>query len=444
MSVNWTTPDDLRAQVQKLWDGGRLLATIVLELVASGDAKTPPLDVVTETDGPGEQCSPAGSARMRVGIGSATQEREPARDSELTPISFPLALRFRKLGPRDLGTRFDEVRDWIKGLEADSRSAMGAGYDIEWDETSNRTLGRNMTPSRIVVPTRTDAFAMIGATLAAERFEALARETIRGFPVLAGWLRRNPLVVLAEAEAWHRILSVLDWFRAHPRSGLYLRQIDVPGVDTKFIEVRKALLGQLLDATLPADFIDPATAGTAGFEQRHGLSAKPTLIRLRILDPSLAISSLTDLTLRIDELARFNIAAKRVFIVENEITGLAFPPREKSILIFGGGYAIERLAALPWLSTCDVHYWGDIDTHGFVMLDRLRALLPDARAMLMDRQTLVDHRPLWSFEETPHMAPLTRLTPEELALYDDLRFDRLDRGVRLEQERVPLRRLDAM
>jgi hypothetical protein len=155
------------------------------------------------------------------------------------------------------------------------------------------------------------------------------------------------------------------------------------------------------------------------------------LIRLRVLDSDLAISGLTDLTLRIDELARLDIAPERVFIVENEITGLAFPPREKSILIFGSGYAIERLAALPWLSTCDVHYWGDIDTHGFVMLDRLRAFLPDARAMLMDRQTLLDHRPLWSFEEIPHMAPLTRLTPDELALYDDLRFDRLGRGVRL-------------
>lgn len=73
------------------------------------------------------------------------------------------------------------------------------------------------------------------------------------------------------------------------------------------------------------------------------------------------------------------------------------------------------------------------------MLDRLRAFLPDAHAMLMDRHTLMDNRPLWSIEETPYMAPLTRLTPEELALYDDLRFDRLARGVRLEQERVPLR-----
>jgi hypothetical protein len=110
---------------------------------------------------------------------------------------------------------------------------------------------------------------MIGATAAAEQFETLTGETLRRFPALSEWLRRNPLAVLAEADAWHRILSVVAWFRAHPRSGLYLRQIDVPGVDTKFIEVRKALLGQLFDAILPADFIDPAITGTAGFEQRY-------------------------------------------------------------------------------------------------------------------------------------------------------------------------------
>ena len=35
-------------------------------------------------------------------------------------------------------------------------------------------------------------------------------------------------------------------------------------------------------------------------------------------------------------------------------------------------------------------------------------------------------------------ATLDRLTPEEAALYADLRYDRLGRSVRLEQERIPL------
>ena len=54
----------------------------------------------------------------------------------------------------------------------------------------------------------------------------------------------------------------------------------------------------------------------------------------------------------------------------------------------------------------------------------------------MDRVTLEAHRLLWTTEEAPHIAPLGRLTPEEAALYADLRYDRLGRSVRLEQERI--------
>jgi hypothetical protein len=54
----------------------------------------------------------------------------------------------------------------------------------------------------------------------------------------------------------------------------------------------------------------------------------------------------------------------------------------------------------------------------------------------MDRATLEAHRPLSTTEEVPHIAPLDRLTPKEAALYADLRYDRLGRSVRLEQERI--------
>ena len=92
--------------------------------------------------------------------------------------------------------------------------------------------------------------------------------------------------------------------------------------------------------------------------------------------------------------------------------------------------------AARWLGEREVHYWGDLDTHGFAMLDRLRANLPGVRSLLMDRATLLEHRPLWATEEAPHVAPLGRLTSEEAALYADLRYDRLARTVRLEQERI--------
>jgi hypothetical protein len=84
-----------------------------------------------------------------------------------------------------------------------------------------------------------------------------------------------------------------------------------------------------------------------------------------------------------------------------------------------------------------VHYWGDIDTYGFHILDRLRALFPAARSFLMDRRTLMEYPALWVQEGNPYRGELTRLTASEAALYDDLRRDRLGDRVRLEQERVP-------
>ena len=196
------------------------------------------------------------------------------------------------------------------------------------------------------------------------------------FPELGDWLRRKPLKVVEEAAQWSQVLAVISWFRVHPRSGRYIRQVDVADVDTKFIERRKALLTELLDIVLPSDAVEQAHSGPSQFETRYGLAAKPALIRFRILDPALAISGLTDLTVRADEFAQLSINAKRVFVVENEINGLAFPPVAQGLVVFGLGYAVDLIVAADWLGRRHLHYWGDIDTHGFAILDRLGRPFP--------------------------------------------------------------------
>lgn len=399
--MSWTTPADIRAKIQKLWDSGRLIR-----------------DVIGAPDG-----SPG---------------------PETDRLIFPLTLRLRGPAPRELATRHDEVRGWIRELEADSRASLGYGYDIVWSETSNRLIGRNQSPSSIVVPTRADALALIDQAQVAACFEELSKDTIERFPELRAWLQRRPLKALQENGAWERILSVLDWFRANPRSGRYIREIDVPGVDTKFIEARKPLLAELLDLVLPDDAIDRSRSGSAEFEVRYGLATKPALVRFRILDPALSIRGLTDLTVRTDEFASFELAVERVLIVENEITGLALPAMSRTAVIFRLGYAVGLLRELEWLRDRDVFYWGDIDTNGFAILDRLRTSLPDVQSLLMDRETLMTYGAHWTIEASPFIAPLDRLTQAERALYDDLRFDRLGRAVRLEQERIPLREISAI
>jgi hypothetical protein len=225
-------------------------------------------------------------------------------------------------------------------------------------------------------------------------------------------------------------------FAATPGAGSTLRQLDIAGVDTKFIEARKPLLAELLDIVLPPEVID-VTAGQRNFEQRYGLASKPSQVRFRILDPRLSVQGLTDLAVPAREFALLDLPVERVFITENEINGLAFPNVSGSLVIFGLGYGLDRLSEVPWLHKRVVHYWGDIDTYGFHILDRLRVLFPDARSFLMDRETLRQHAPLWVREVSPYDGELTRLSSAERALYDDLRHNRLGAQIRLEQERIP-------
>jgi len=56
--------------------------------------------------------------------------------------------------------------------------------------------------------------------------------------------------------------------------------------------------------------------------------------------------------------------------------------------------------------------------------------------LLMYRKTLIEHRLLWGVEPSPETVELTRLTGEEMALYDNLRSGSLGERVRLEQERI--------
>jgi hypothetical protein len=89
-----------------------------------------------------------------------------------------------------------------------------------------------------------------------------------------------------------------------------------------------------------------------------------------------------------------------------------------------------------WLTRCTIHYWGDIDTHGFAILDQLRTRFNHVESFLMDRQTLMAHESLWGHESDQSLHDLPRLNAEERMLFDDLRDNRIRRNLRLEQELI--------
>ena len=381
--MTWTTQADLAGQVMRLWRRGHILGAIV-----SGE------------------------------------------------VLFPYRLQVRRPDRKAMAGQFGDVRDWIRALENGSKTKRGFGYEIGWAEVNHRQLGRNRIPVAITIPTERDALRLIGKEEAADRFRSLVEATLAQLPALHGWLARRPLTVLEHAKDWAGVLAVVAWFKDHPRSGLYLRQLDVPGVDTKFIEARKGLLSELIGQVVGTDAGAEPPPRTRSFEQRHGLRAKPALVRFRVLDARLSIGGITDLSVPAAEFAALEISSPRVFVTENEINGLSFPDVAGSIVIFGLGYGVELLADIAWLEDRAIYYWGDIDTHGFAMLDRLRKQYPATQAFLMDRSTLLTHRPLWGTEPSPFKSELPRLRDDERALYDDLRSDNLGHRVRLEQERI--------
>ena len=142
------------------------------------------------------------------------------------------------------------------------------------------------------------------------------------------------------------------------------------------------------------------------------------------------------MTVRTDELARSPLTARRIFAVENEITYLAFPDVADSAIIFGSGYAAAALAPLTWLGDRELVYWGDLDTHGFAILNVLRAYFRGATSMLMDRRTLFDHEGQWVTEPSQSVGVLEHLTDAEQRLYADLVDHTFGSSVRLEQERI--------
>lgn len=385
-SPAWSTPSDVAAKVRRRWDSGALLAAY-------------------------------------------------ARGLPFEPIGVPL----RGPSAGEIAERLEEVRGWVATLEKGSRRRGAATYRLEQRAVGGKLLGSNRLPARAWVESYDEAWRLLAVEADVATFDGLLSVTRERQPALLDWACDHPLRVLDLAPVWPRLLDAARWIAGNGGRGLYLRQIDAPGVDTKFVEEHRRVLTDLVDVLVPeAASGDGPRTDLAG---RYGYLPKPGYVRLRFGPDAFpgALSGLSEATLRVDELARLDPAADRVFVLENEITYLAFPVPAGSVVLWGAGYTVGLAGSLPWLAGKEVFYWGDLDSHGFAILNRLRHSCPQARSFLMDRATLLAHRDRWGTEPTQTTAHLDRLTPMEGDLYQDLVEGTFAPAVRLEQERIAWR-----
>ncbi len=369
----WTTPADLAAKVRRRWDSGALL--------------------------------------------SAYGRGEPFEVLDL-PVRGPTA--------REVGAELGRVQDWAAALESGRTHRGRVCFGLAYKEIGGREVGRNRIPARAVVAQYAEAWTLLGAEA-----EVAAYDEVLGLvadrPTVREWVLDHPLMSLRIGADWPPVLAAFDWLGSPDSRGRFLREISAPGVDTKFVERHRGVLAALLSVPTNAE----------EFSTALGLAAKPPMLRMRFDEGFAGLPrSMSEASFRLCEIAPLRVGVQRALIVENETTYLSVPVPAEGVVIFGEGFRVNRAGSLAWLRGAPVSYWGDLDTHGFAILDRLRAWLPQTESLLMDAETLTAHRDRWVTEPSPTAARLERLTAAEQEVYADLVADRYAERVRLEQERI--------
>jgi len=345
---------------------------------------------------------------------------------------WPLEINLDIPTEQDAIRQQEGVRAWISAW----KSWRGSG-DLVWTERHWRSLGVQTVPQKIILNGPSDALSWIGEaeawSRAVERFKTLVQRWPALIDVLPGYYS---VFSSFDDANFLRVTGMLSWICANPNSALYPRQIPVAGVDSKWLESHKGLVSELVSAIQRTK-----EQGINGrdFYTVCGLKPQPQLIRMRILDPEIRslFGGLGDICTPWEEAANLGIKPTHVFIVENLQTGLAFEDLAGSVVIMALGYGVDVLGNIPWLHNTRCIYWGDIDTHGFAILNRARTHLPSLETVLMDEPTLFAHRDLWVQEkEQSASSELPLLTKSEQELFLSLKNNSWGQQIRLEQERI--------
>lgn len=362
---------------------------------------------------------------------------------------YPRRRVLKRPSAAELRDDYSAARDWAAALF----SAAGP-FSLETADVGRTTIGSNQLPAVAVFASVEDEVAFAGRSRELQRFLSLADSLAGLDPLLLSWAAKRPKQLLDLGDSSLTAARVALWLRGNPSPGVYVRQLSLPGVHTKFIEAHRRTIDEMVMALMgsqastedlseqPSDIdvlLDARVARTpaARFAERHGFLHQPEQVRFRLLDPSLdVLGEARDITITAAAFESLRLPVTRVIITENLVNFLSLPERPSTLAVFGKGYGFSSLRGAAWLRDCEVQYWGDLDTHGFRIVDQLRSVHPHVVSVMMDEETLLAHREAWSEEPAPSHAVLGRLTPDEAQVYKGLQSGSYGDRVRLEQELI--------
>ena len=335
----------------------------------------------------------------------------------------------------DLKNNLGEIYNWCCSINKCEQEGL---LSVTEREIRNCGIGGKQQIPRKVEIELWKALELIHKTSEAQKYIKLLTETEARLPQLIAHLKSRPRYFLNYSNIWSQCLNVCLWILEHPQPKIFIREAPIPQIDTKFVESNKALLLQLFEVILPDNVKNiQVPADTAHFEERYGFLKKSDSIRLRLpLGNTEFPSTVSEVRVLVKELAETIISCTEVIVIENEITFLTMPRRKDRLIIWGMGYADVLLETVTWLKNKKIIYWGDIDTHGFKILSKLREYFAQTESMLMDKDTLKYHleRDICVEEVNPIVTIPACLNEKEIETFKSLSVD--CRHLRLEQERI--------
>ncbi len=217
---------------------------------------------------------------------------------------------------------------------------------------------------------------------------------------------------------------------------VFIRALDVSGIDTKYIENHETLIWNVIRAVAASRNEPPEGDSLSSY---LGVLPKPAnFIFMRLLDPSLApaMHGYTLFRVSAEELRYSPPPGHALIVVENEQSGYMLPPLRDTVAIFGTGKNLEW-ARNSWIRDGRrVAYWGDMDSWGFQMLAEFRKncgmMVP---SLLMHADLLKTHAAKMAAEKTVAVPDGEWLTPEEKQALELLGDPRASCN-RLEQEKI--------
>jgi hypothetical protein len=318
-----------------------------------------------------------------------------------------------------------EWQDWAK--------AHGGTLNYETRIAKGGT--RQKVPTHVTASTIDQAAAMV----AGEWPERLARARHRlsvlreQYPHATDFARTLRLIDKYRAIDFELLRAVADWYLEDPARavlGVTPRQVPLPGVHAKWLQGHKSGVQAL-----------------TGLDDLGLLPGHPPRIHFTYLDPGYLASGA-----RLHDSATVGDAftpayePQVVVISENKDTAIHFPPIPGGIAVEGDGFGGKTAANFTWLTgTPWLYYWGDIDTHGYEILNGYRADGLPVTSILMDLATYETYESYGTNTDKDNAAlrpgdpkPLSHLTDSERGVYLRLLDSDHHGHRRIEQERIPL------